>query len=60
MGQIESLFKYELFEGWSSGAVKKLYYLLEFQKFIWKQTVYKQNEEAEGIYFIRSGEFQVN
>jgi CRP-like cAMP-binding protein len=32
---------------------------MEVKKFIRKQNVYKQKDEADGIYFIRSGEFQV-
>lgn len=60
LGQIEFLCKFELFEGWSFGALKRLYYHMEIKKYIRKQVVYKQNDIADTMYFIKNGEFQVN
>ena len=60
MAQIDFLFKYELLQGWSFGAIKKLYYHMEIKKNIRKQIIYKQRDVADGIYFIRTGEYQVN
>lgn len=57
--QIDFFASLKLFSSWSYNAVKNLYYLtsqLEFKKFM---PVYKENDSAEDVFIIKSGEFKV-
>ena len=53
---VKFLQKIQYFQGWSKSSLTKIAYYLESLKFKKNQSIYRENEPVEGIYFIKDGE----
>ena len=53
---VKFLQKIQYFHSWSKSSLTKIAYYLESLKFKKNQSIYRENEPVEGVYFIKDGE----
>ena len=56
---LEFLQKISIFQGWSLGNLEQLYFQFVVQNYIKNYVFYKEGEDSNCFYFIRSGEVEV-
>ena len=56
---INFLLEYYIFKGWSFAELKELFSKFYEKKFERKSIIFREGENADLIYFIKSGEFKV-
>ena len=58
--QIEFMASLKVFSNWSYNAVKNVYYACNLREFKRGQIIFKEGDEVDGFYMIKSGEFKVD
>lgn len=57
--KVDFLHQLPVFSSWTKTSLQKLSYYFKDRTYQWKQTLFRTGEQAEEVYIVKSGEFQL-